>query len=265
MHRWLDRAIVALAFASVLLFALAMTGVLAGVALTAIDLAIVASYAIIFLAKGLLDERPARWFARHVWLAVALLPLTVPLLVAQPYFIVVQLVILLVRGAKALDRALHLHVVSGLAERYHARAMEEVTRPLLLSLANALEESLTRRDFAGALAQGLHERRELVEEAVRHGIESSPRLARVARFPPVQRWVDDTTRDVVDAAHAALASPQTNALLQEALRDAFRELREGIQEPKWPQKGIDVHEAAHRLMHPSATSEPTPAPARLPA
>ncbi|HVM44562.1 MAG TPA: hypothetical protein VM582_01405, partial [Candidatus Thermoplasmatota archaeon] len=223
MHRWLDRAIIALAFASVLVFTLHVTGVLGGLALTALDVAVVAAYAVIFLLKGLLDERPARWFARHIWLAVALLPLTVPVLVAQPYFLVVQIVILLARAAKAIDRALHLHVVAGHSERYRARLAEEVSQPLLMNLANALEEAVVGRDFAGALGRSLHERRDLVEAAVRHGIESNPRLARVARFGPVQRWVDETTADVVDAAHAALASPQTNILLQEAFRDAFRE------------------------------------------
>ena len=252
MQRWLDRAIIALAFASVLLFALSVSGVVSGVALAAADIAIIGSYALIFLLKGLLDERPTRWFARHVWLAIALLPITIPVLVAQPYFIVVQLVILLARAGKALDRALHLHVVRGLSERYHARAVEEVTRPLLLSLANALEEALLKRDFAGALAGGLHERRQLVEEAVRQGITSSPRLAKVARIPPVQRWVDETTADIVDAAQAALASDQTNALLRDAIRDAFGELRAGLEEPKWPDKGIGPAEAARRVLHVAA-------------
>jgi len=61
--------------------------------------------------------------------------------------------------------------------------------------------------------------------------------------------VDDTTSDVVDAAHAALVSPQMDAVLRESFRDAFRELKAGIEQPKWTQKGIGVAEAASRLAH----------------
>lgn len=250
MHRWLDRAIVALGFASVLVFALAATAALAGPmrgALVAVDLAIVVAYALAFLAKGLLDENPARWFRRHAWLAVALLPLTVPILVAQPWFLLVQVVVVLVRAAKALDRALHLRVMSGLTERYRARVMEEVTQPLLLHLADALEESLVARDYAKTLGASLASRRELLEGAIHRGLASNPRLSRLSRLPPVARFVDDTTRDVVDAAQQALASEETNALVRSAVRDAFRELRAGIAEPKWPHKGIGLGEAAHRV------------------
>lgn len=267
MHRWLDRTIVGLAFASVLVFALSAAGGLVGTlrgALTVIDLLIVAAYACAFFLKGVLDEDPWRWFRRHAWLALALLPLTVPILIAQPWFLLVQVVVLLTRGAKAIDRALHLRVVAGLQERYRARAVEEITQPLLLNLANALEEALVARDFAGAMGASLHQRRDLVESAVRRGIEANPRLSRLSRLPPVQRWIDDATHDVVDAAHAALASPETNALLHEALRDAFRELRAGIEEPKWPRKGIGLGEAAHRVAEAAHLAKPPPAPTPAP-
>lgn len=257
MERWLDRAIVGLAFASVLVFALALVGVAHPLALTILDISIVAAYALIFAAKGLLDEQPARWFRRHVWLALALLPLTVPVLIVQPYFILVQVVILLARSAKAIDRALHLRVVAGLSERYRARLAEEVSQPLLLNLANALEEALVSRDFGAVFGARLAERRDLVEAAVRRGIASNPRLSRFASFPPVQRFVDETTRDVVEAAHAALASPETTELMREAFRDAFRELKVGIAEPKWPHKGIGPREAAHRVAVATGLTAPT--------
>lgn len=260
MQRWLDRTIVGLAFASVFVFALTAMGGLVGTmrgALTVLDFLLVGAYAVAFFLKAWLDEDPWRWFRRHAWLALALVPITVPILIAQPYFLLVQVAVLLVRGGKAIDRALHLRVVSGLQDRYRARVMEEVSQPLLLNLATALEEALVARDFAGAMGASLHERRGLVEAAVRRGIESTPRLSRVARLPPVQRWVDDVTHDVVDAAHAALASPETNALLREAIRDAFQELRAGIQEPKWPKHGISAGEAAHRIAEAAHLAKPT--------
>lgn len=268
MQRWLDRLIVGLGFASVFVFTLSAVGGLTAAvrgALTILDLAVVAAYAVAFLTKGLLDEHPGRWFRRHAWLALALMPLTIPLLVAHPYFLLVQVAVLMARGAKALDRALHLRVVAGLHERYKARLLEEISEPLLMNIADSLEEALVSRDLAGALGGRLRERRELVESAVRRGIESSPRLARVTRLAPVQRWVDDTTREVVDAAQAALTSPETNALLRESLRDAFREIKAGIAEPKWPRRGMGVAEAARRVavathLAPASILPPAPAP-----
>jgi len=265
MQRWLDRLIVGLGFASVFVFTLSAVGGLTASmrgALTVLDLAVVAAYAVAFLAKGLLDERPGRWFRRHAWLALALMPLTIPILVSHPWFLLVQVAILTTRGAKAIDRALHLRVVAGLQERYRARVMEEVSQPLLLNLATALEEALVARDLAGAMGASLHQRRDLVEAAVRRGVEASPRLSRVARLPPVQRWVDHVTHDVVDAAHAALVSPETKALLEGSVRDAFRELRAGIEEPKWPHRGIGLGEAAHRIAVAAhiSTAPPTHAP-----
>lgn len=248
--RPLDVALIVLAFASVLVFTLHVSGTLDATSLRVlvwVDLAIVGAYLLIFLAKGLLDERPARWFLRHAWLAVGLMPLTIPVLLAGPWFLLLQVAIVLLRAAKAIDRALHLHVVSGLSEHYRAKAVEELTQPLLMDLARQIEETLTSRDYAAAMARRLHDRRDLVEAAVRRGLEASPRLSRLASFPPVRRWIDDTTREAVDAAHAALSGPEVNALVREAFHDAFAELRKSLAEPKWPHRGVDLREAAHRL------------------
>lgn len=267
MHRWLDRAILVLAGVSVLVFGLVVTGALSGELgpiVHAVDLFVVAAYAIIFALKGLLDEEPARWFRRHAWLALALMPLSIPILVAQPYFLAVQLTVLIVRVAKALDRALHLHVVAGLSQRYRARVAEEFTQPMLLNLASALEEALVARDYATVLGDRLHARRDLIEAAVRRGVDASPTLSKLSRFAPVSRMVDETTREIVDAAHATLASPETNELLHEAVRDAFRELKAGIAEPKWSHKGIGLGEAVHLVTHPRETHAPTPIPAGPP-
>lgn len=265
--RPLDVALIALAFASVLVFTLHVSGSLDARGmrvLVGVDLAIVGAYLLIFLAKGLLDERPARWFRRHAWLAVGLMPLTVPFLLAGPWFLLLQVGVLLLRAAKAIDRALHLHVVSGLSEHYRARAVEELTQPLLMDLARLLEDTLTSRDYAAAMGERLHARRDLVEAAVKRGIQASPRLARISGFSPVRRWVDETTQEVVTAAHAALTGPELNALVREAFHEAFAKLRDGLAEPKWPHRGIDVREAAHRvaeeasrLVHPR---HETPAP-----
>lgn len=250
--RALDIALIVLAFASVVIFTLDVGVEVASIdlrILQAADLLLVIIYGAIFVTKGWLDEHPARWFRRHAWLAVALFPVTIPLFVAAPYFLVFQVLVLMLRIAKAIDRALHLHIVMGLSERYRARIVEEVTQPLLMDLARTLEEAVTSQDYAAAMGERLRARQDLVEAAVRRGIAASPRFARISQVAPVQRVIDETVREVVVAAHAALTGPEINLIIRESFQDAFVKLRVGIMEPKWPHRGVGLKDAASMVIH----------------
>lgn len=262
-----DYTILGLAAASLGVFLLHVGSALTGIeaaALMYVDIALIALYGALFCVKWTLAPEPARWFRTHAFWLLGMLPLTQPVLVPERYYIVVQVLVLVLRTGKALDRAFGAHILSGLFDRYRWMVVEELTEPLLMRLAVLLEESLTSRDYAAAIGKRLDERRDLVESAVARAIAASPKLTLVSRFGPAQRLIDDTTREVVDAAHAALTGPEINALIREGLHDAFTELKQGIAERKWQRKGVGVTEVARSVIHVTTEADgamgPPPAP-----
>lgn len=245
-----DYVILGLAFTSLLVFVLdRFAGLPADevTVLRVIDVVLVILYAAAFATKWLLADSPPRWIRRNAPLALGILPLTINVLsfvVADRFFIVVQVIVVVLRTGEALDRAFGERILQGLWQRYQYMIVEQLTQPLLMRLAIVLEEAVTSRDYAAAIGRKLDERRDLVEAAVKRGIAASPKLARLSSFGPVERWVDETTHEVVDAAHAALTGDEINTLIREALQETFAELKTGIAEKKWQGKGVGVTDVA---------------------
>ena len=264
----LDWTLIVLACASVLLFLAHRLGSLAGLdqgMVRTVDYVMSGAYAVVFVAKWIMAREHTVWLRRHIALAPGILPLTVSIL-PDPWFFIGQLSVLGMRGGKALDRAFGQHVAAALSERYKSMIVEELTEPLLMRLAVLLEDSVTSRDYAAAIGKRLDERRDLVEAAVARAISASPKLSRVTRFGPVHRFVDETTKEVVDAAHAALTGPEINTLIREAFHDAFAELKSGIEERKWRRKGVGLSDVAHGIsasLHHRPEAPAAPAPVRV--
>lgn len=244
-----DYVILGLAFTSLLVFVVdRFSGLPAEevALLRAVDLTLVALYGAAFGVKWMLADSPARWIRRNAPLALGVFPITINILpfVADRYFIVVQIIVVVLRTGEALDRAFGERILQGLWHRYQAMIVEELSQPLLMRLAIVLEEAVTSRDYAAAIGRRLDERRDLVEAAVARAIAASPKLTRLSQFGPVERLIDETTQEIVDAAHAALTGPETNTLIREGLQEAFAELKTGIAQRKWQGKGVGVTDVA---------------------
>lgn len=254
-----DYLILALAGTSLAVFILDLGGDLTGHELSAllvVDLLLVALYGSAFAIKYALADNPRGWLKRNAIHALGVLPITVPILVPERFYVVVQVIIIVLRFGEALDRAFGRQVLQGLFDRYKSMMVEELADPLLLRLAIALEEAVVSRDYAAAMGRRLQDRRDLVEAAVARAIAASPKLSRISRFGPVQGFIDETTKEVVDAAHAALTGPELNTLIREAFEDAFAELKTSIRERKWQQKGVGVTEVAKGVMSAGAVLPP---------
>ncbi len=242
-----DYSILALAATSLVVFALAITGELAGfesTALHVVDLILVALYGTAFGFKWMLADKPASWFKRNAIHALGVFPLTIPILVPDRFFVVMQVAVIALRFGEALDRAFGAQVVRGLLDRYKAMLVEELADPLLLRLVGALEQAVVSRDYAAAIGRRLDQRRDLVEAAVTRAIAASPKLSRLDKFGPFHSWMQDSTREMVDAAHAALTGPEVNDLIREGLQDTFAELKTSIRERKWQGRGLGVTDVA---------------------
>ncbi|GEM_PF-5535148 len=244
---FLDVAILVLAFTSLFVFLLDRTHALPAdeeSGLRIIDLTLVALYGGAFVFKVLIVEAPLRWLRRYWIYAFGVLPLTIPVLVPARFYIVVQVIIIVLRTGEALDRAFGARVLRGLFERYRYMLIEELTDPLLMRLAIVLEDAVTSRDYAAAIGKRLDERRDLIEKAVDRAIEASPKLQTITRFGVVEKWVDETREEMVDAVHAALTGPELNQIIREGLQDAFGELKQGIKDKKWRGKGVGLKDVA---------------------
>jgi hypothetical protein len=250
----LDYVILGLAFISFLVFVVERTGALPDherALLTVADLTLVVLYGSAFAAKWILADRPGRWIRRNGILALGAFPLTVnilPFLVADRYFIVIQVITIVLRTGEALDRAFGERILLGLWQRYQYMIVEQLSQPLLMRLAIVLEDAVTSRDYAAAIGRRLDDRRDLVEAAVKRAIAASPKLSRLSRFGPVERWIDDTTHEIVDAAHAALTGEEVNTLIREGLQEAFSELKVGIAQRRWAGKGVGVTDVARGVV-----------------
>lgn len=241
-----DYAILVLAATSLAVFLVdrASLPVAEANAFLVLDTTLVVLYAAAFATKWVLADDPLRWLRRNAIYAVGILPLTTPVLVADRYFILEQVAVVLLRLGAALDRAFGERVLQAMFARYRAMVVEELSAPLLMRLAVVLEEAVVSRDYAAAIGRRLDERRDLVEAAVARAIAASPKLSRLSQFGPVERFIDDTTDEIVDAAHAALTGPEINTLIREGLQEAFAELKQGIADRKWQGKGLGVKDVA---------------------
>ena len=249
----LDYVILGLAFTSLLVFILERTGSLPEGERTLIgyvDILLVLLYGTAFATKWILADHPVRWFRRNALLGLGALPLTYNILpfVADRYFIVIQVIVITLRTGEALDRAFGARILQGLWQRYQSMIVEELTQPLLMRLAIVLEEAVVSRDYAAAIGRRLDTRRDLVEAAVKRAIQASPKLSRISQFGPVERWIDETTHEIVDAAHAALTGEEINMLIREGLQEAFGELKAGIADRKWQGKGVGVTDVARGVV-----------------
>lgn len=245
-----DYVILGLAFTSLLVFILQRSDALPAEehrVLVAVDVVLVVLYGSAFATKWLLADSPTRWIRRNGLLALGAFPLTLNVLgfvVAERYFIVLQILVVALRAGEALDRAFGERILRGLWERYQYMIVEQLSQPLLMRLAIVLEDAVTSRDYATAIGRRLDDRRDLIEASVKRAIQASPKLSRLSRFGPVERWIDETTHEIVDAAHAALTGPEVNTLIREGLQDAFAELKDGIAEKRWQGKGVGVVDVA---------------------
>lgn len=250
----LDYAILALAFTSLLVFVLDRSGSLPTSetsVLSIVDVVLVVLYGSAFGTKWLLADFPVRWIRRNALLAFGVLPLTTNVLsivIADRYFIVIQIIVVVMRTGEALDRAFGARILQGLWQRYQSMIVEELTQPLLMRLAIVLEEAVVSRDYAAAIGRRLDTRRDLVEAAVKRAVQASPKLSRISKFGPVERWIDETTHEIVDAAHAALTGEEINALIRESLEEVFTELKTGIAARKWQGKGVSVSDVARGVV-----------------
>ncbi len=246
-----DYAILVLAGTSLAVFLLDLGNGLTShekLALRIVDLLLVALYGSAFAFKWIIAVNPNSWIRRNALNAFGILPLTVPIFVPDRFFLVVQVIIVVLRFGEALDRAFGAQVIRGLFDRYRSMIVEELADPLLYRLAIVLEEAVTSRDYAHALGRRLDERRDLVEAAVSRAIAASPKLSKLSKFGPVHNWIDDTTKEIVDAAHAALTGPELNTLIREGFEEAFAELKNGIRERKWQGKGVGVTDVARGVI-----------------
>lgn len=246
-----DFAILGLAATSLAVFLLAIGSDLEAhenTALLVADFVLVLLYGSAFLFKWAVNEDPKSWIRRNAINALGVLPLTIPLFVPMRFFIVVQVIIVVLRFGEAIDRAFGAKVLRGLFDRYQSMIVEELADPLLLRLAILLEDNVKSRDYAAALGRRLDDRRDLVEAAVRRGIAASPKLSKLSKFGPVEKWIDETTAEIVDAAHAALTGPELNELIREGWEEAFAELKQSIRERKWHAKGLGVTDVARGVM-----------------
>lgn len=245
-----DYVILGLAFTSLLVFILERSRALPAeehVVLRVVDIALVVLYGGAFATKWMLADDPTRWIRRNGPLALGAFPLTynvLGFLVADRYFIVLQVIVVVLRTGEALDRAFGERILRGLWERYQYMIVEQLSQPLLMRLAVVLEDAVTSRDYAAAIGRRLDDRRDLIEASVKRAIQASPKLSRLSQFGPVERWIDETTQEVVDAAHAALTGPEVNTLIREGLQDAFAELKVGIAQKRWQDKGVGVVDVA---------------------
>src|SRR5438552_321220 len=247
----IDYGILVLSFTSLLLFLLYRTEKFTGAdldRLRLVDVGISVLYASAFVVKWVLADSWWRWIKRNWWYAFGAFPVTFPFLIPDRWFIVVQVIVVVLRTGEALDRAFGAHVLRGLFARYQYMLVEELTDPLLMRLAIVLEDAVTSRDYAAAIGKRLDERRDLVEAAVKRAVLASPKLQRLNSFGPVERWIDETTEELVDAAAAALTGPEINEIIRLGLQDAFAELKQGIAEKKWRGKGVGMADVARGVV-----------------
>ena len=240
---WLDSALLALAFLSLLILIVDRVIPLAGDearALRWVDYAAILLFGLGFLGKLLSARNPVNHLLRNWYEAIAFLPLTVDILGLGRWFLLLQVAIVFTRFSEALDRAFGERILNRMFDRYKAMLVEELTTPLLVRLVVIIQNALVKGRYMESLGKNLDRRRPEIHAIVLKAVEANPKVARLHRIPRVKEAVSDAVEGVVDSAVASLTSEEMNRLISESLHEVFEDLKQEINKREWKERGVGV-------------------------
>ncbi len=202
------------------------------------DLAIIAIFAIEFLAEMRRASSKLGYTRTHWYELVGMVP------IAHWGFRMFRLVRLLriyvvktyppeVRPERDWSHAL----VRGMIIHYRNVLLEEITDPIVLTSINVIEGPLVRARFAHTIGDTLEERRVNIQTVVEDAIRQTRGVGHILSTRYGRQLVETITDNVLENVVQTLRSEELNEVISESIQDVLNEVRERVKEKEYKLDG----------------------------
>ncbi|MFI5781353.1 ion transporter [Nocardia sp. NPDC051570] len=151
-------------------------------------------------------------------------------------FRLLRIVVIVVRLARAADRAFGDRVTAALVNRFVGTVVEAVKRPVTIAVMDEVAQVMRTGQYTRNIAAALEENRHELDAMILDLIKNDPQIGRVRYLPfheDVIRGVANTTFRIL---FQVLSDPRIDELVGDVLRENVNQMRiavrEGIQVPE---------------------------------
>jgi voltage-gated potassium channel len=184
----------------------------------------------VFLLEFLWRWRRDRWaksFVLRNWFEIlGMIPIAHP---ALRGFRLLRIVVLLLRLARATDRALGERFTERLVERLSRPIVVAIKKPITLAVLDEVVKVLETGNYPENLSRSLSANRVLLQEIVAEKIRDDPQAGLFKRLP----FHDEIVQSVIDTAMrvtlAVLADPRIDEFFADVVRDNREQIRQAVQ------------------------------------
>ncbi|TDP96193.1 ion transporter [Labedaea rhizosphaerae] len=184
----------------------------------------------VFLLEFLWRWRRDRWaksFVARNWFEIlGMIPIAHP---ALRGFRLLRIVVLLLRLARATDRALGERFTQRLVERLSRPIVLAIKKPITIAVMDEVVKVLETGNYPENLSRSLSANRQQLQEIITEKLREDPQAGRFKRFP----FHDEIVQSVLDTAMrvtlAVLADPRIDEFFADVVRDNREQIRQAIQ------------------------------------
>ena len=220
-----DWAMLALAVVSVALLVYAIFGDASPATAQAIfiaDYLVCAVFAAEFLWRWWATGWDRRFPVRNWYEILGMIPVSHP---ALRGFRLLRIVVLVMRLARAADRALGEQFTIRLVRRLSGAIIEEIKRPITVAVLDEVVAVLQTGHYSRNVARALQENRAELRAMILEKIKEDDQAGRLSALP----FHDDIVRAVADVVlrvlHEVLNDPRTDELVADVLRENVEQIR----------------------------------------
>jgi voltage-gated potassium channel len=183
----------------------------------------------VFLLEFLWRWRRDRWaksFVLRNWFEIlGMIPIAHP---ALRGFRLLRIVVLLLRLARATDRALGERFTQRLVERLSRPIVVAIKKPITVAVMDEVVKVLETGNYPENLSRSLSANRQQLQEIITEKLREDPQAGRFKRFP----FHDEIVQSVIDTAMritlAVLADPRIDEFFADVVRDNREQIRQAI-------------------------------------
>lgn len=207
-------------------------------AILALDLAIIAVFAVEFCVRWARDPKPRTFPLRYWYELLGMVPVAHPAVRGFRLFRVVRIAVVLSRFGRAADRAFGEEVTYRLLRRFKSLVVDAVSGAVTLRVLEETAEVLGKGTYARNLADAIERRGgEMLALAVEK-VKSDPEVGAVRHLPFFEETVAASSRVTQRIVVDLLRDDRTEAILRDLIRQNVAQIQDAVRRKE------DAREAA---------------------
>ena len=210
-----------------------------------VDTCICGVFLLEFLWRWRRDRWAGKFLARNWFEILGMIPIAHP---ALRGFRLLRIVVLLLRLARATDRALGERFTQRLVERLSRPIVLAIKKPITIAVMDEVVKVLETGNYPENLSRSLSANRQQLQDIITEKLREDPQAGRFKRLP----FHDEIVQSVIDTAMrvtlAVLADPRIDEFFADVVRDNREQIRQAVQLGLSEREDGDDEERREELM-----------------